>query len=155
LAFWRFKILKNHSLHKDMMVVRQVLKHAIEEGHIAALPVIPKVGKIEANPRPWLTHAEWDRLIDLSMTRVQKAKGNPRLEGQRQDLFDFMVFMMESMMRVNELRERGASAADPQTETPARLSAYRREREARPSSNRGGWNGGRRLQESERGKETR
>jgi integrase len=99
--------LKNHSLHKDMMVVRQVLKFAIEEGHITALPIIPKVGKIEANPRPWLTEAEWDRLSTIAQKRISEAVefDNPRVIQQRTDLYDFMRFMVASMCRVDEVRK--------------------------------------------------
>ena len=38
-------VIKNHSLHKDMMVIRQVLKYTIEERRIDTLPPIPRVGK--------------------------------------------------------------------------------------------------------------
>ena len=98
-------VIKNNSIHKDMMVVRQVLNYAIEEKHIAALPIIPKVGKIAANPRPWLTRGEFDTLIDASTKRRDAAGQNSRLYTQRNDLHEFVFFMVESMMRVSEVRE--------------------------------------------------
>jgi hypothetical protein len=97
-------VLKNHTLHKNMMVIRQVLKFAVEDGHLTALPAIPKVGRIDVNPRPWLTRDEWDQLLAASERRIAAAGLNPKLKRQRQDLHDFMLFMLESMMRVSEVR---------------------------------------------------
>jgi hypothetical protein len=105
---WRRKRLKTitpHTLHKDVVLIRQVLKHAIEEEHLTALPLIPTPGTIDANPRPWLTHAEWEHLSEVAGVRLIEAEGNKRLHQQRKDLFQFMIFMVESMLRVDELRE--------------------------------------------------
>jgi hypothetical protein len=98
--------IKNLSLHKDMMVIRQVLKYAIEEEHLHALPPIPKVGKIEANPRPWFTRDEWDHLMAVCVERMFAADkaGLTRVYRQRKDLEDFLNFLLDSMMRVGELR---------------------------------------------------
>lgn len=97
-------VVKNHTLHKYMMVIRQVLKYAIEEGHLAHLPIIPPPGKIDANPRPWLRRHEWDHVMAVSLERVDAAKDNPRVRQQRLDLEDFLLCMIESTMRVSELR---------------------------------------------------
>ena len=96
--------LKNHTLHKDVMLVRQILKFAVEEGHLPQLPSIPKVGRIEANPRPWFTREEWDHLVRVSTERAYDDKGTARVRQQRLDLDDFLTLMIESMMRVNEVR---------------------------------------------------
>lgn len=100
----RQKKVKPHTLHKDVILIRQVLKHAIEEGHLAALPPIPKVGGIIPNPRPWLTPLEWKHLVDTSVGRQQEAltAGNPRLYQQRLDTHELAVFMVLTMVRVNE-----------------------------------------------------
>lgn len=95
--------LKNHTLHKDVIFLRQLLKYAHEEEHIDALPPIPKVGTIDANPRPWLTRQEWEHLHQVSMHRVNEADGNPRLQQQRVDLDDQMLWMVVTMMRVGEM----------------------------------------------------
>jgi integrase len=84
--------------------MRQILTHAVEHGHLEHLPIIPNPGKVESNPRPWLTRAEWDRLLDAAIGRLDEVSGNRRLTAQRQDLFDFIVLMVESCMRVGELR---------------------------------------------------
>jgi hypothetical protein len=114
-------VVKNHSIHKDMMVIRQVLKYAIEEGHLQQLPIIPKVGKIEANPRPWLTRAEWDHLMTVCFERLCAAE-NPRVRGQRQDLEDFLYCLLESTMRVSELR--GLTAGQVRIDTPKKGEPY-------------------------------
>jgi hypothetical protein len=94
----------NNTLAKDMTLVRAVLKFAIEEQHIPHLPPMPKPGKIAANPRPWLTRDESDHLLKLAMDRVGTAT-NKRTATQRADLYDFLVTMVESCMRVEELRQ--------------------------------------------------
>lgn len=98
----RRKHVSNNTLHKDVVLVRQVLKHAIEEQVIADLPPIPAVGKIESNPRPWLTEQEWKHLMSVSTARIKDAP-NVRTKQQRQDCHDQMVFMVHAMCRVGEM----------------------------------------------------
>lgn len=98
------KGIKNNTLHKDMVLIRQLLKHATEHELIERLPIIPKIGRIAANPRPWLSRDQWDHLMSVSLQRLVDAKQNPRLEAQRQDLDDFLYCLLESTMRVGELR---------------------------------------------------
>ena len=97
-------VVTNNTLHKDVTLLRQILNYAIEEGHLDRLPTIPHPGAIVANPRPWLDRDEWDTLMGISDQRIRDAKANPRLRQQRQDLDDFLFFMVESMMRVSEVR---------------------------------------------------
>ncbi len=94
---------KNPTLHQDVVLVRQVLKYAIEEQHISTLPAIPSVGEIEPNPRPWLTRVEWDHLSKVSEERIRIAD-NARLRQQRVELDNQMVWMVNTMMRVDEMR---------------------------------------------------
>ncbi len=98
-------VVTNNTLHKDITLLRQILTYAVEEGHLSALPSIPKSGKIEANPRPWLTRSEWDTLRAESAERLKEADGNAKLKVQRQDLHDFVLWLVESMLRIDELRE--------------------------------------------------
>jgi hypothetical protein len=102
---WRRKgkTLKNHTIHKDVVLLRQVLKQALNDGVLDALPHIPPVGKIEANPRPWLTPQETRHLLAKSLERIKNAP-NARVRQQRQDLQDFLDFLHASMLRVGELR---------------------------------------------------
>lgn len=99
------KGIKPHTLHKDVTLIRQVLKFAVVNRHIKYVPVVPQIalGDIDANPRPWLTHAEYDHLLKVSEQRINDAKGNSKLWQQRQDCHDQAVFMVHSMMRVDEL----------------------------------------------------
>lgn len=94
----------NGTLHKDVMLLRQILKHAVEEAHLQQLPTIPHPGEIATNPRPWLTEKEWADLRDVSMLRIQHA-ANSRLASRRSDTDHFMRFMVDSMCRVDELRD--------------------------------------------------
>jgi len=93
----------NNTIHKDVTLVRQILKHAIEDNVLSVLPPIPKVGTIETNPRPWLTAAQWKHLMAVSNKRIKSAP-NVRTRQQRQDLHDMMVFMVHSMCRVGEMQ---------------------------------------------------
>lgn len=117
-------VVTNSTLHKDVTLVRQILTHAIEEGHITRLPIIPNVGKIESNPRPWLTRDEWAFLAAVSAKRIAEARGNKKLLKQRQDLDDFTLFMVDSMLRVGELRQLTVGQCRPvqkDGKTPAHL----------------------------------
>jgi hypothetical protein len=104
---WRRRHTKDigaHTLHKDNVLVRQVLKYGIEQEMLDRLPIIPKPGKINTNPRPWLTESEWQHLRAVSRTRIDAARGNGRLLQQRIDTDHFMRFMVSSCGRVNEIR---------------------------------------------------
>lgn len=94
----------NHTLHKDKIAIRQILKHAVEEEHIDALPMTPSVGSIPRNPRPWLSPTQWQHLVQVATKRIIAATGNRKLRQQRQDLLDFMEFMVASMCRVDEVQ---------------------------------------------------
>jgi hypothetical protein len=103
--------LKNHTLHKDVILLRQLLKYAHEEEHIDALPPIPKIGSIEVNPRPWLTEQEWEHLCHVSEQRIEEASNNIRLYEQRIELDDQIRWMVATMMRVGEMV--GSDGHDP------------------------------------------
>ena len=57
-----------------------------------------------ANPRPWLTRVEWDRLMKVSEARMLEAINTTRLFGQRQAVHEFAKLMVVTMCRVGELR---------------------------------------------------
>lgn len=58
--------IKNSTLHKDVVLVRQILKHAVEQGLLTQLPRIPSVGTMTKNPRPWLTPSGWLHLNQVA-----------------------------------------------------------------------------------------
>lgn len=92
----------NGTLHKDIILLRLILNHAVEEGHIEQLPIIPNPGEILPNPRPWLSRQEWDHLCRVSTKRVEEAV-NPHIQRQRIELDDQMKWMVGTMMRVGEM----------------------------------------------------
>lgn len=103
---WRRRRVKGitpHTLHKDVVLIRQVLKFAAEEGMIERPPVIPRPGRIVQNPRPWLTPAEWKHLLATAQDRVADAP-NARTLQQRSDLLDMMLFLVASCCRVGEMQ---------------------------------------------------
>ncbi len=99
----RTKGIKANTLHKDVVLIRQVLKHAIESELLDHLPAIPKPGPMHANPRPWLTRQEWDHLMKVSETRMTEAINNDRLFAQRVDTHEFAQLMVTTMCRVGEV----------------------------------------------------
>jgi hypothetical protein len=102
---WRRRAkVSNSTLHKDVCTVRLLLRWAAEHGLRDSLPVVPKFGTIPKNPRPWLNRDEVAKLLQTSETRIEEVAGNTRLLRQRQDLDDFVRFMLDSMMRVDEVR---------------------------------------------------
>ena len=62
---------------------------------LSSLLTLPQVGAIEPNPRPWLTRREWEHLYQVSVRRVEEASDNKRLEKQRIDLDDQMLWMSQ------------------------------------------------------------
>jgi hypothetical protein len=84
------------------VLIRQILKHALNSEQLEQLPHIPPLGKIKANPRPWLTPDEYDHLESVARDRIKNAP-SIRVKQQRQDVLDFRGFLMASMMRVDEL----------------------------------------------------
>lgn len=96
--------VSNSTLHKDVVLVRQLMKHAADRDLIDSLPRVPNPGKIPSRGRKWLNHDEWKHLLAVSTRRIGEAKDNPKLLTQRQDCHDFAIFMVHSMMRVEELR---------------------------------------------------
>jgi len=106
--------LTNNTIHKDKILIRQVLKHAVHEELIERLPAIPSQGKIDSNPRPWLDEHEWHKLSATARKRLREAqmdfkrnrnKASARLLQHRQDMDDLIRFLYESMFRVNELQK--------------------------------------------------
>jgi Phage integrase SAM-like domain len=89
---------------KDLVCLRRILHHAVEEGWLANLPLFPKRERIPANPRPWLDGDEWSRLQRIAKQRIDSEQ-NPRTKAQREELYDFCLMMVHSCARVDELRK--------------------------------------------------
>lgn len=101
---WRTDV-KPITVAKDLVTIRQILRHAVEEGWLKTLPVFPRVGKLDSNPRPWLEPDDWRKLQEEAEERIECAKDEPgKHRHSRIDLLDFMRLMVATGMRVDELR---------------------------------------------------
>ena len=103
LAVRKKRSLTSNTLHKDFVALRRVLRYAVEEGWLDRMPLIPKLEKIKANPRPWLEQDEWDRLVAVAEQRIAD-ETNPRAKRQKQELLDFCHMMVCTAARVDEVR---------------------------------------------------
>ena len=69
------------------------------------MPVFPRLGKVDTNPRPWLSAEEWRDLQAEGEARIKDAgdeAGNHR--HKRADMLAFARLMVATCMRVDELR---------------------------------------------------
>ncbi|HPW21173.1 MAG TPA: hypothetical protein PLE61_10205 [Vicinamibacterales bacterium] len=100
----RKRSLTASTLHKDLVLIRQVLKAAVLEEWISVLPMFPSVGKIPANPRPWLDQDEWKTLQRKARERIREEGLDARTKKRREELYDFCLFLVHSCCRVDEAR---------------------------------------------------
>ena len=100
----RGRELKPSTLHKDLVLIRGILKAAREEEWISSIPDFPSVGTIEPNRRPWLEPDEWATLQRVAKARIREQGLNPRTKTQREELWDFCLLMVHTGARVNEIR---------------------------------------------------
>ncbi|MGV1037943.1 MAG: hypothetical protein ACOYD0_13095 [Candidatus Nanopelagicales bacterium] len=102
---WRLQKapVKPTTQRKDFVCIRRILRWSAEEGWIDRIPVFPRLDKVEANPRPWLDTDEWKTLQRVSRERIEN-EDNPRTKRQKEELHDFIIFMVHSCCRVDELR---------------------------------------------------
>lgn len=98
----RNKQLTNATIRKDVACMRCLLHHAVEEGYIERLPIIPEVGAVPTNPRPWLTPAEWRHLVEVGAARIDEVK-NKHIKRERGDVLEMSYFLVLTMMRVGEM----------------------------------------------------
>ncbi|HUR33381.1 MAG TPA: phage integrase SAM-like domain-containing protein, partial [Vicinamibacterales bacterium] len=92
-----------HTLRKDFVTLRRILKHAAEEGWLDKVPLFPQLERVKPNPRPWLERDDWDALVRKGAQRIADAT-NPRTRLQREELLDFCRFMVLTCARVDEVR---------------------------------------------------
>ena len=97
----------NATLKKDMDFVRLVLKYAQEwEKCIDSIPQFPsfrgRTWKVIANPRPFLTYPEWQKVRARARDRALESGLNPRTQRQRQELYCFLLICVGGALRVDE-----------------------------------------------------
>ena len=85
----------------DLTALRLVLKFSILQGWIKILPVFPQTKKVRTNPRPWFDHDEWKLILKSSKERIRTASDKNK-RWKREQLHDFMVFMVHTGVRVQE-----------------------------------------------------
>ena len=94
------KSLSASTRSKRVIVIRKVLKLAIESGAIDGLPEMPPVRRVD-NPRPSFTEKEYKHLLKITREVVKegvKVRGIPiTLE-----MYYFIVFMTHSFLRTTE-----------------------------------------------------
>ena len=85
----RRKDIKNHTLHKDVVLIREVLKHALNNELLDHLPHVPPL-------KSTLTRRGLRNLNGTDSTAFPldafKDAPNVRVRLEREDLHDFMVF---------------------------------------------------------------
>jgi|TARA_B100000315_G_scaffold1178_1_gene1088 integrase len=95
--------VSSNTVRHDFVAIRQVLKYCVLQGHLQSLPDFPKKQKKEkSNPRPWFELDEWKKLQKHSQKRIEKSRGT-RQRWEREQLHDFMIFMVHTGMRVEEV----------------------------------------------------
>lgn len=97
----------NATLKKDLDFIRLVLKYAQEwEKCIDSIPQFPsfrgRTWKVIANPRPFLTHPEWQKVRARARDRALESGLNPRTQRQREELYCFLMMCVGGALRVDE-----------------------------------------------------
>lgn len=101
--------ISSSTLKKDFIVIRLVLRHALERTKtLASVPTFPSFAerkwKIHARPRRFLTAAEYAVLQQTALTRINNPAITDRQRSTRQVLFWFMELCVGGCLRVDEAR---------------------------------------------------
>jgi integrase len=92
--------ISGNTLNKDFITLRQLLKYAQRQEWIKHLPIFPEQ-RIQSEVRPWFPPDQWKLLLRASRKRI-KETNHPKIKSDRQNLNDFMIFMVHSCLRVGE-----------------------------------------------------
>lgn len=98
--FFRNKVISMKTLHQDFIVIRQTLKFAKRKGWISAVPDQPRI-PVKAVARPWFSREEYRKLLAISEARIKRST-NPNEKLARQDLHDYIVFLVHTGVRIGE-----------------------------------------------------
>jgi integrase len=94
--------VKQITVEHDYVPLQQFLKFCKLREFIKVVPDNPQRTKArEVNPRPYFDKEEWQLLQKVSNERIKKSRGS-RVRNDRQQLHDFMLFMVHCGTRVEE-----------------------------------------------------
>jgi integrase len=107
--FKTFRINKDDvsssTVQHDFVSLNQILKYCKTQKYITELPELPKKTvkekKEKYNPRSWFNEKEWTVLKKTSLTRRKEGR-SWRIREDREQLHDFMIWMVNTGMRVQE-----------------------------------------------------
>jgi hypothetical protein len=97
---------KPSTIKKDMVFVRLVLRHARERMKVIdSLPEFPTFRGTMAvvnAPTPFLTLAEFNKLVLAAREKMNQPTNNTRLRDQRRELYAFIMICVGAALRVHE-----------------------------------------------------
>ena len=92
--------ISGNTLNKDFITLRQLLKYAQRQEWIEHLPIFPEQ-RTKSEVRPWFPPEDWKLLLQTGRKRI-KETNHPRVRSDRENLHDFMIFIVHSCLRVGE-----------------------------------------------------
>ena len=102
------KVPTPQTLNRENTVLRQMLEHAVEQGWIEKAPKVPHFSeRLTRRRRRHFTTDEYRTLLRTARRRIARAKTDPLQRHtlwQRQLLYDVILFLSNSGLRVDELR---------------------------------------------------
>jgi integrase len=106
MEFREYRIMKDGVKHTtikhDFVPLSLLLKWCLTQDLIKQLPQFPPKSKKQiSNPRPWFTPDEWNKLKKVSRQRIKESRTIRNIK-DRQELHDFMVWIVSTGMRVEE-----------------------------------------------------
>jgi integrase len=106
MDFREYRVSKDGVKHSttthDFVPLRLLLKWCHLQNIIKHLPEFPPKSKLQvSNPRPWFSPKEWDTLKKVAKERIKKGRSK-RIRNDRQELYDFMIWIVNTGMRVEE-----------------------------------------------------
>jgi integrase len=106
LDFREYRVSEDEVKHSttthDFVPLRLLLKWCHFQEFIKYLPEFPPKSKLQvSNPRPWFSPVEWTELKKVSRKRIAEGRSY-RIRNDRQELHDFMIWIVNTGMRVEE-----------------------------------------------------
>jgi site-specific recombinase XerD len=88
------------TIQRNLVSVRQVLKHAQKLGLIDSVPLLPII-TTEDNPRPWFSDDEY-RLLKTTARALARQSIVKKNEPLSKEVRDFIVFMVNTFLRPSD-----------------------------------------------------